>query len=127
MSAKRPTAVTVATRTRRYDSPTQVTAPTDALKVCCRVGSATVTIEASSCPMNAPTQTAATANQWASGCSRIAAGRLGSTKRRSQVHVHGLDGASAWGGSPVTRRTDGGVPDPSGLRVGRRGAEALFR
>ena len=63
MSANRPTAVTVATSTSRYDRPTQVTAPTEASKVCCRVGRATVTMEASSWPMNAPMQTAATANQ----------------------------------------------------------------
>ena len=62
MSAKRPTAVTVATSTSRYDSPTQVTAPTEASKVRCRVGRATVTMDASSWPMNAPTHTAATAN-----------------------------------------------------------------
>ena len=48
MSAKRPTAVTVATSTSRYDNPTHVTAPTDASNVLESVGSATVTIEASS-------------------------------------------------------------------------------
>ena len=32
MSAKRPTAVTVATSTSRYDKPTQVTAPTDGVE-----------------------------------------------------------------------------------------------
>ena len=89
MSANRPTAVTVATSTSRYERPTQVTAPTDASKVRCSVGSATVTMDASSWPMKAPTHTAATANQWASGRSRMTWGRRGSTSRRSQVHVHG--------------------------------------
>ncbi len=89
MSANRPTAVTVATRTSRYERPTQVTAPTDASKVRWSVGSATVTMDASSWPMNAPTQTAATANQWALGCSRMTWGRRGSTSSRSQVSVHG--------------------------------------
>ena len=92
MSAKRPTAVTVATRTSRYDSPTQVTAPTETPKVRCSVGSATVTMDASSWPMKAPTHTAATANQWASGCSRMTWGRRGSTSSRSHVHVHGRAG-----------------------------------
>ena len=67
MSANRPTAVTVATSTSRYDSPTHVTAPTDASNVLASVGSATVTMEASSWPMKAPTHTAATANHGAFG------------------------------------------------------------
>ena len=71
MSANRPTAVTVATSTSRYDKPTQVTAPTVASNVCCSVGSATVTMDASSWPMNAPTHTAATANHGAFGRSRM--------------------------------------------------------
>ena len=89
MSANRPTAMTVATRTSRYDKPTQVTAPTETPKVRCSVGRATVTMEASSWPMNAPTHTAATAYQWALVRSRMTSGRLGSTSSRSQVNVQG--------------------------------------
>ena len=95
MSANRPTAVTVATNTSRYDRPTQVTAPTEASNVCCKVGRATVTMEASSWPMKAPMHTAATANQYALGCSRTTAGRRGSTRSLSQTNVHGRDVTSA--------------------------------
>ena len=89
MSAKRPKATTVATRTSRYDRPTHVTAPTETPKVRWSVGRATVTMDASSWPMNAPTQTAATAYQWALLRSRMASGRRGSTSNRSQVSVQG--------------------------------------
>ena len=125
MSAKRPTAVTVATSTSRYDSPTHVTAPTEASKVCCSVGRATVTMDASSWPMKAPTHTAATANQGASVAPGWPAGRRGSTSNRSHVHVHGRGASDVAGSSPVTSRRRLAAPRDHGARpdVARRGPD----
>jgi hypothetical protein len=52
--------------------------PAPALRSRPRLGSASVTMLASSCPMNAPTHTVATMYEWARRLSRMAAGRRGS-------------------------------------------------
>ena len=69
-------------------------------------------MDASSWPMNAPTHTAATANQWASGRSRMTWGRRGSTSSRSQVKVHGRDASDVPAPAPAVPAPAPAVPLP---------------
>ena len=80
-SESRPNAATVETSATRYASPTHATTVTLSWKSRSMVGSATVTMLASSCPMTAPMQTVATARRQAPPWARTQAGRAGSVAR----------------------------------------------
>jgi len=100
-SDQRPAGTSSVVSASRYASETHCTAGRPAWNCRCSAGKATVTMLASSWPMNAPKHTVPTANHGASRCSRTIAGRADSRSKVTTGDSRRAAGQRARGATPA--------------------------